>query len=73
MSSNIICPSPNKSVAPSEKVEKGSNTLDEIEEPVVTIHQKNLDKKSRGEYPKTSPLRGSLQDQIDGSILIIGG
>ena len=43
MSSNIIDPSPKKSVAPSEKVapseevEKGSGYLDDIEEAVVTI------------------------------------
>ena len=43
MSSNIIGSSPNKSVAPNEKVaaseevKKGSGTLDDIEELVVTI------------------------------------
>ena len=43
ISSSIIIPLPNKSVAPnvkvspSEEVEKGSVTLDDIKEPVVTI------------------------------------
>ena len=51
MSSNIIDPSPNKSVwpiekvAPSEEVEKGSGTFDNIEYPVVTIRQKDMDNK----------------------------
>ena len=35
MSSNIIVPLPKKSVAPSEKFEKASGYLDDIEEPVV--------------------------------------
>ena len=49
MSSDIINPSPNESlppsekVAPSEEVEKGSGTLDDIKEPVVKIRQKDLD------------------------------
>ena len=37
MSSNIIGPSPKKSVAPIEKVEELSGNLDDIEEPVVAI------------------------------------
>ena len=45
MSSNIICPSPKKSVAPSEKVEKPSGNFDDIEVPVATIRQKDLDNK----------------------------
>ena len=51
MPSNIIGPLPNKSVAtsekvsPSEEVEKLTGTLDDIEEPGVTIHQKCLDNK----------------------------
>ena len=57
MSSNIIGPLPKKSVAPSDKVAPGekvapngeveqwSGTLDDIEEPVVTIRQKYLDNK----------------------------
>ena len=45
MSSNIIGPSPKKLVAPSEKVEKASGGLDDIEAPVFTIHQKDLDNK----------------------------
>ena len=51
ISSNIIDPSPKKSVAPSEKVapgqevEKGSRNVYDIEEPVVTICQKDLDNK----------------------------
>ena len=43
MSSNIIGPFPKKSVSPSEKVEKASEDLDDIEEPVVTIRKKYLD------------------------------
>ena len=51
MSSNIIRPSPKKSVAPiekvapSEEVEKLSLTLDHIKDPVVTIRQNYLDNK----------------------------
>ena len=47
MSSNIIDPSTEKSVAPvdnvapSEEVKKGSVTLDDTEEPVVTINKKD--------------------------------
>ena len=36
MSSNIIGPLPNKSNSPSEKVEKASGNLDDIEDPLVT-------------------------------------
>ena len=43
MSSNIISSLPNKSVATSEKVEKASGDLDDIEVPVVTIRRKDLD------------------------------
>ena len=49
--SNIISPSEKKSVAPSEKVapserdEKGSGTLEDIKEPVVMICRKDLDNK----------------------------
>ena len=43
MSSYIIGPLPNKSVAPSEKVEKVSGDLDDIKDPVVTIRQNYLD------------------------------
>ena len=58
MSSNIIGPSQNISVAPSEKVapseevEKGSGNLDNIEEPVVTICQKYLDNKTENKNIK---------------------
>ena len=41
MSSNIIDPLHNKSVAQSDKVEKASGNLDDMEAPVVKIHQKN--------------------------------
>ena len=40
MPSNIIVLYPNKSVATSEKFEKASDNLDDIEAPVVTIRQK---------------------------------
>ena len=43
MSSNIIGPSPKKSVSPSEKVEKEGGNVDYIEEPVVLIYQKDWD------------------------------
>ena len=43
MSSNIIGPFPKKYVSPSEKVEKASGDLDDIEEPVITIRKKYLD------------------------------
>ena len=45
VSSNIIVPSPNTSVESSERVEKSSTNLDDIEEPVVIIHRKYLDNK----------------------------
>ena len=62
--SNIIFPSPKKSVspsekvAPSEKVEKGSGTLYDTKYPVVTIHQKNLDNKIEKENTKKYQLYG---------------
>ena len=51
MTSNIIGPPPKKSVAssdevaPSEDIEKGSGTFDDIKEPVVKICQKDVDNK----------------------------
>ena len=45
MWSNIISSLPKKSVSPSERVEKASGNLDDIEAPVVMIHQKDLDDK----------------------------
>ena len=57
---NLIIPSPNKSVAPSDKVEKGSGGLDYIEYPVVTIRQKYLDNKKGKENTKKSFLYKSL-------------
>ena len=44
MSSNIIGPSPKKKLEPSEKVEKVTKMLDDIKNPVGTIHKKGLDK-----------------------------
>ena len=35
--------SPSEKVTPSEEVEKGTNTLDDMEEPVFTIRRKYLD------------------------------
>ena len=64
MSSNIICPFPNKSVSPNEKVapsdevEKISGTLDDIEEPVVTIRWKDLDNKIEKDNTKKYQLQG---------------
>ena len=63
MSSNIIGPSPKKPVAPSEKVapskeaEKINGTLDDIEEPVVTIWQNDLDIKTEKENIKKYQLQ----------------
>ena len=51
MSSNIIGPSPKKLVAPSEKVEKASGYLDDIEAPVFTIHQRTWIIKKKGIIP----------------------
>ena len=62
--SNISAPYPKKSVAPSEKValseevEKGSGPLDYIEEPVVTIHQKDLKNKIEKENITKYQLQG---------------
>ena len=48
MSSNIIGPLPKKSVSPSEKIKKSSGNLDDVEDPVVIICQKDLyNKKER--------------------------
>ena len=66
MSSNIIVPSPNKSVATSdkvvqsEKVEKVNVTLDDIEDPVFKICQKNLDNKIERRISRNINSRGSL-------------
>ena len=58
MSSNIIVPPPNKSVAPSDKVEKSSGNLDDIQAPVVTIHQKGLDDKKEKDNTKKYHFQG---------------
>ena len=52
MPSNIIEPLPKKSVAPIGKVKKASGNLDDIEEPVVTICQKDLDNKKEKDNTK---------------------
>ena len=55
ISSNIISPSPKKPVSPSDKIapsEKAEiiiGTSDDIEYPVVTIRQKDLDNKTEKE------------------------
>ena len=59
MSYNIIGPSQKKKVAlsekiaPSEEVEKVTKTLDDIEEPVVTICRKCLDN-FQGKYTRST-------------------
>ena len=64
MSSNIIVPSlkiyiaPGEKVAPSEKFEKVSRTLDDIKEPVFTIRQKDLDNKIEKENTKKYHFQG---------------
>ena len=51
MLSNIIGPLPKKSVAPSEKNEKGSGNLDDIEAPVDMICRKDIDHlKKKGQH-----------------------
>ena len=45
MSSNIIGPWPKKSVGPSERVERASGNLDDIEAPLSMIRKKDLDHK----------------------------
>ena len=55
---NIIGASPEKSVAPSEKVEKVSGNLDDIKDPVVMICQKDLYNKKEKENNKKYNLQG---------------
>ena len=63
-SSNIIGPPPNKSYAPSDnfapskEVEKRSETLDDIEVPVVTIRRKDLDNKIEKENNNKYKFQG---------------
>ena len=45
MTSNIIGPLPKKLAAPSQKVEKESANLDDIEAPVVMIRRNYFDNK----------------------------
>ena len=45
MSKIIIGPLPNKSVSPSEEIEKATGNLDDMKYPVVIIRQKYLDDK----------------------------
>ena len=52
MSSNIIGPSPNKLVAPSEKLEKASGDLYDIKAPVVMICLKYLGNKNEDKKDK---------------------
>ena len=52
MSSNIIDPMPYKSVAPIEEVEKASGQLDDIKDPVVTIHKTYLDNEKEKDNTK---------------------
>ena len=73
MSSNIIGPSPKKSVAPSDNLEKASGYLDYIGAPVVTIRRKDLDNNNERRIPRNMTSRGSLQYQSAGYILMISG
>ena len=57
VSYNVIGPYPNKSVSPSEKVEKVSGTFDDIEEPVVKTRQKYLDDKIEKDNTKKYHFR----------------
>ena len=52
MASNIIGPSPNKLVAPSEKLEKASGDLYDIKAPVVMICLKYLGNKNEDKKDK---------------------
>ena len=73
MSSNIIGPSPKRSVAPSDKVDKASGELDDIEAPVVTICQNYLDNKKERTMPRNTTYIGSLQYKSSGLVLIMSG
>ena len=61
MPSNIIWPSPKKLVAPSEKVEKSSGNLDDIEAPVARISQTDLDNKKEGENTNKYDFQGQYE------------
>ena len=58
MSYNIIRPSPDKSVAPGEKVEKASGNLEDIKAPVVMIRQNDLYNKRVKENTKKINFQG---------------
>ena len=58
MSSNIIGPFPNKSVAPSERVEKAIGGLSDIEALVFMIHWKYLDNKKEKENTNKYNFQG---------------
>ena len=61
MSSNIIGPLPNKSVAPSEKVEKASGNLIDMEEPVVTIRINDLYNRKEKDNTKKYRFQGKSE------------
>ena len=58
MLSNIIVPLPNKSVAPSYKLEQASGNLDDIEAPVVMIRRNYLDNKKLQEKTNKYNFQG---------------
>ena len=62
MSSHIISPFPEKKLSAGEVVEKGTNLLNDIEDPVVTIYRKDLNN-----------FKGYLQHQQFVLIMITSG